>query len=195
MQKLCENNSVKHSAKNVREERKKVKKRKKKIWQHSKNVRKIVKKKQCWDRRQNHSWARKNFTEFLFFSGQAVCSPLLKGVGHKPWDSFPWHCRHGRVRVYPPLTASMFLGWGTSMHTCSWSLDSFGKFLLRLVLALYWSNRGVVAENPWRRTLFGVSQISVKHLFVLHAVLLQNPPRQDFVHHHRWRDRIAMDTF
>ena len=112
-----------------RDVRKNLKKlREQNLWQHrEKCVKNFELKKQCWDRRQNHPWVREKFHGYFHIVGAGLFATLCwRGGVCDSWDSFPWQCRHGRARVYPPFTASMLPGRGTSMYTSSWKfLASF----------------------------------------------------------------------
>ena len=119
-EKFCEKNRAKNSAKKLCE-----KNREKTVKKTSGNTvkkcaKKFVKKNIAGTAGRTTFECEKNFTEFFTFFGPGCLQPFVGGGGVcDSWDPFPWHCRYGRMRVYPPLTASMFPGRGTSMNTCS----------------------------------------------------------------------------
>ena len=152
--------------------------RPKNLWQNSENVRKILWKKHCWDRRQNHFWVRKNISRnFSLFSGPAVCSPLLEGVG------FVTHGTHFRgivgtgacVCIHPSLPAC----FPDEAHLWTRVLAYFWQVLLLLVLALDWSSRGGCGRQPLTLRPFWRVSKNVKNSNLFFTPCFCRPPHDN----------------
>ena len=159
-----------------------VKNRQKNLWQHSEKLcEKFLwtKKTLLGPQAEPLLSAKKISRNFSLFSGQAVCSPLLEGVG------FVTHGTHFRgivgtsacVCIHPSLPAC----FPDEAHLRTRVLAYFWQVLLLLVVALDWSSRGGCGRKSLTLPpLLARLKKCQNFKFVFHTVLLQTPPRQEF---------------
>ena len=146
-----------------------------------KNVRKtFVKKKHCWDCRQNHFWVRKKIHGIFHFCRARLSAALCwRGWG------FVTHATHFRgivgtgacVCIHPSLPAC----FPDEAHLWTGVLAYFGQVLLLLVLALNWSSRGGCGRKPLTLCPFWRVSKNVKNSNMFFTPCFCRPPHDNIL--------------